>query len=180
MNKARLFAMAMCSAILCSPLFAETHVYRFSLPIYSHPSKVLPAVLDKSKWLSGYQSLAHISGPRWEVGEVSEISQTVDGVSLVQQEEIIELDWERRLSLKFSNQFESGFAFYELSPTAKGVELNAVFVVTDKVSNASLRQSDVAKRVRFEANLQSLKIEHRKLKKVLELKALREMDAPPH
>jgi hypothetical protein len=155
-----------------------TQVYRISLEINAHPSEVLPTLLNKKLWLEGYVSLAHLAGKRWEIGEVVEIVRRANDITTVQREEIIELEWEQRLTLKLSSGAQKGLAFYEIEPTPKGVQLSLLLALTNQRPDMTMRRSDVAKRLRYESTLQQLKIEHRRLKRVLELKSLTDIKAP--
>jgi hypothetical protein len=155
-----------------------TQVYRVSLAINAHPSEILPALLNKKLWLEDYVSLAHLAGKRWEIGEVVEIVRRANEITTVQREEIIELEWEQRLTLKLSSGAHNGLAFYQIEPTPKGVQLSLLLALTNQRPDMTLRRSDVAKRLRYESTLQQLKLELRRLKRVLELKSLADIQAP--
>ena len=155
-------------------------IYRFSVSIDAHPEDIIPALLNRKSWQSGYESLAHIAGPRWEVGELVEHRWREDDVKYSQREEILELVWEQRLTMKIQRGSDVGFVFYELSPTPTGVDLAVVMLLPQRFSQFQHRQSATSDRVRVQSHRQRLKLEHLQLKKVLELKSLREMQRPPN
>lgn len=159
-----------------SPNKAAADVYRISLPINAHPDEVLPALLTKKPWLPGYVSLEHLSGERWAVGEVVEVKRAIGELISTQREEILELQWGRRLTLKFVNESQNGFAFYQLKPTSTGVDLLLV-VAVDQASSV-LPRSKVAERVSYNEALRNLRLDHRRLKNFLENKAEQNMRTP--
>lgn len=162
-------------ATLAELNLTDTKVYRLSLEINAHPSDVIPSLLNKKLWLDGYLSTTHLEGERWEVGEVVEIAQQIDGVTTRQREKILELEWEKRLTLQLSKGDKSSVALYKLMHKPKGVELQLLLIRSSGGPALSVQRGEVAERVRYNSELAALRIEHLQLKRMLERKAFHEM-----
>jgi hypothetical protein len=182
--------LGLCLVIYCSSSIAQTGtanqqsnpyllttMHQLELPIHAHPSKIIPAILNKKQWLGGYISLTHLSGPRWEVGEVTALSFADNGHTVRQIEQIVALEWERQLVIKFSSAGADGYALYTVEPTAKGVLLGLRWLQTTDVSGLA-RNGDFDHTIFTKLHRRNLRealvISHRQLKNQLELEALRE------